>query len=53
MVEADRSNRYALFGQMFMVLRNVQCSENELRMLREVFLTIYSVGYNDGLADSG
>ena len=30
------------------VLRNVQCSENELRMLRELFLSIYSFGYNDG-----
>ena len=33
------------------VIKHLSCTDSEKKLIKELFLTVYSVGYNDGKAD--
>jgi hypothetical protein len=52
--EANMLETYALLQGRFpileIVVKNLSCSEADKRMLRELCLALYGVGYEDGAA---
>ena len=40
------------FPLLDVVIKHLNCSDPDVKLLRDLFVTVYGVGYNDGKADA-
>jgi hypothetical protein len=49
MMETSLSQRFPIIE---VVIKHFACTDKEKTLIKELFLTVYGVGYNDGKADA-